>query len=178
MKKVAIIFSILIVIGISALLLGQISSAKNCQMKTKEFVISGTSMSGIIESGERVQVEMGFYTCNEIKRGDVVVHQFSPDKDPLIKMVRAIPGDTWGFEVGNKDINLVVNGEILLNSKGQAYKISEGSMGLLKLYYDEHDGKIPLGAYMILGNKASGSFDSTRFGLVSKNDILGKVIKK
>jgi type IV secretory pathway protease TraF len=46
---------------------------------------------------------------------------------------------------------------------------------MLSLYEDDCSEGIPQNTYLILGNLTSGSLDSSRFGLIDKSDILGKV---
>ena len=50
-------------------------------------------------------------------------------------------------------------------------------MRLLALYEKDYQGVIPAGAFLILGNAPGGSLDSTQFGLVSQEDLEGKVTK-
>jgi type IV secretory pathway protease TraF len=46
---------------------------------------------------------------------------------------------------------------------------------MLSLYEKDYKGVIPKNAYLLLGNRISGSVDSTTFGLVEKSDIIAKV---
>jgi len=46
---------------------------------------------------------------------------------------------------------------------------------MLKLYVKSYP-VLPDNTYLILGNKVSGSSDSTRFGLIDKSDIVGKIM--
>lgn len=46
---------------------------------------------------------------------------------------------------------------------------------MLELYARSYP-VIPQDAYMILGNQIEGTLDSSRFGLVAKQDIVGKVL--
>jgi len=46
---------------------------------------------------------------------------------------------------------------------------------MLSLYERDYKGVIPENAYLLLGNRASGSVDSTTFGLVDKSGIVAKV---
>ncbi|MBI1961439.1 MAG: signal peptidase I, partial [Parcubacteria group bacterium] len=44
------------------------------------------------------------------------------------------------------------------------------------LYVRDYAGVVPGGAYLVLGNRATGSDDSTVFGLIDANRIKGKVL--
>lgn len=48
---------------------------------------------------------------------------------------------------------------------------------LLQLYENSFKGIIPENTYIILGNQPEGTLDSTRFGLVDKSGIIGKVVR-
>ena len=48
---------------------------------------------------------------------------------------------------------------------------------MLSLYERDYQGKIPEDAYLVLGDNINGSLDSRNFGLIGKQDILGKVEK-
>ena len=49
---------------------------------------------------------------------------------------------------------------------------------MLSLYENDYKGMIPSKAYLILGNLSGGSLDASRFGLIDRSDILGKVLAK
>jgi len=118
----------------------------------------------------------GYYDCNEIKKGDIVLYDYAGSKTPLIKIIRAIPGDS--FELVEKDSgrwNILINGEILKNSEGNPYLISGKRYEMLALYERSYQSEIPEEAYLLLGNITSGATDSTRFGFVSQRGILAKV---
>lgn len=162
----------------------------NCVSKTEERIVRGDSLSGLIESGAIVKILFGYYGCNEIKREDVVVYGYAGNKDPLIKIVKGISGDKFHLEkipstgsrlhqdfdgqAGQAGWNILINDEILKNSKGEEYFLSEQGHRMLSLYENDYRGIIPANAYLLLGNVASGSLDASRFGLVDKSDILGK----
>ena len=42
-------------------------------------------------------------------------------------------------------------------------------------HMEGYGAKIPEDAFLVLGNLVEGSIDSTAFGLVSRDDIIGKV---
>jgi len=148
-----------------------------CPIKVEERIVRGNSLSGLIESGETVKVLFGYYDCYEVKRGDIILYSYSGNKNPLIKVVKGIPGDRFSFQKTKNGYYLLINGKILKNSKNEPCILNERSHKLLSLYERDYKGVIPQDAYLILGNLTSGSLDSTHFGLVGKSDILGKVVK-
>jgi|GEM_PF-6965019 len=47
---------------------------------------------------------------------------------------------------------------------------------MLGLYIRDYDGAIPPNTFLVLGENASGTDDSSRYGLVDISDIVGKVV--
>lgn len=151
------------------------SELRECPMKIEEKIVRGDSLSGLIESGETVKIAFGFYDCNEIQREDIVIYKFSGNPEPIIKIVKGLQGDKIDLKKDGATWNILINNELVKNSNDEPYQLSESSYNLLNLYVKDYQGVIPPNAYLILGNLAEGSLDSSRFGLVDKSDILGKV---
>lgn len=146
--------------------------------KVEERTVRGNSLTGLINEGTTVKIVFDYYKSNEVARGDVVAYAFSGNKDPIIKIVRGIPGDK--FDVVNDGIKwrLQINGAIVKNSAGEPYSLDDRACRMLALYITDYKGVIPANAFLILGNLVEGTTDSTRFGLVDRGDFIGKVIYK
>jgi len=71
---------------------------------------------------------------------------------------------------------VLINNEVLKNSEGEPYLLPENKRAMIGLYIRDYAGVIPEGAYLVLGNHATGSTDSTVFGLVSVGRIKGRVL--
>lgn len=153
-----------------------INIKNNCPAEKIKKIVRGNSLSGVIENGAEIKILENFYDCNEVQRGDIVEFSYAGNPDPIIKIVKGIPGDTISLQdAPGGEKNILINGKILRNSKNETYALNLGATRMLSLYINDYKGIIPENAYLILGNLANGSLDSTRFGLVSKSDILGKV---
>lgn len=150
-----------------------ISYNKTCVTNVGEEIIRGNSLSGFIEDGESVRVLFGYYDCNTPNRNDLIIYSHSGREDPLIKIVRGVPGDFLGFLETDNGWNILINDKILRNSEGNLYAINKQRYKMLSLY----EGVIPDGAYLILGNLVTGTLDSTQYGLVSVASIIGKAEK-
>ena len=133
--------------------------------------VRGTSMAGIVEPGESVAIDYGYYDCHDIKTGDIVIVYYSGNDVPLIKSVFAVPGDRFELSDGR----LLVNGAVAVNSLGDAYYFSGNAAKMLMLYQNDYEGLIPANGYLVLGNKVEGTIDSTRFGLIDRSNIIGYV---
>jgi len=152
-----------------------VSEEKVCSViKRVEEIVNGSSMSPLISPGEKIDALFGYYECHEISRGDIVIYDYAGNKNPIIKSVKAIPGDNWYLEEIDGMYEIFVNGVSLENSEGKEYRLSESSSRMLKLYVESYP-IIPGNAYLLLGDDVGGSLDSTKFGLAGKSDIKAKV---
>jgi len=146
-----------------------------CQVEVEERIVRGGSLDPLIKDGETVRVLFGYYNCHEIQRDDVVLYSYAGNEAPLIKIVRGVPGDSFKLEQTEQGAwYIIINGNILKNSAGEPYLVSGKRYEMLALYEKDYKGVIPEQAYLIMGNLISGAMDSTRYGLVHKNDILAK----
>jgi len=148
----------------------------NCVEKTEEKIVIGESLAGLIESGSTVRILYGYYDCHEIEREDIIIHNHPGNPNPIIKIAKGLPGDTIHLGKSNNASgwNILINNEIIKNSYGQPYVLDETRHKMISLYEKDYKGIIPENAYLILGNVAGGSLDSSRFGLVDRRDVLGK----
>jgi signal peptidase I len=149
---------------------------EEADIRVEEKIVRGKSLSPLIEHNDKVRVLFNCYKENEIKRGDIVACNFSGNEALLIKIVKAVPGDTFHISKNeNKYWHLFINNKICRNSEDKPYLIDEQGAKMILLYEKGCNGVIPQNAYLILGNLVYGSRDSTRFGLVSRDDIIAKV---
>ena len=148
---------------------------KNCHIETGFLSVRGNSMEPLIKSGDAVKVLFGYYECNLVNREDIVIFNFAGSEYPMIKIVKGIPGDRFELKETYSGWHILINDEILKNSKDESYLINERGHRMLSLFVESFQGVIPADAYLILGNLVGGGMDSTQFGLVHKTDILGRV---
>lgn len=133
-------------------------------------------MVGLIDEGSEVKILFGYYDCHPIQKGEIIAFHYNNDKNPIIKTVRGVAGDTFRIVKSDPNFEIQVNNSVVKNSLDQTYWLDNKEAEMLKLYESDYNGIIPNNSYLILGNAASGSIDSRRFGLVDKEDILGKVV--
>jgi len=147
----------------------------SCVIKEKD-TVQGESLSGIVENGEEITLLKGYYECNPINKGDVIAYNYSKNPNPIIKIVKALPGDNVKLQRNEKGyFNIIINNEIAFNSSGEPYELTEAKTKMLSLYLKDYNGIIPKDTLIILGNQTGGSIDSTKFGLASYKKIIGKV---
>lgn len=175
-----IFFSLFVALGLIGLILfvpRLDSNTKSCRTTTQDREVRHSSLSGLIEEGETVKIAFGFYDCHEILRGDIVAYQYAGNTNPIIKIVYGIPGDRFALKKSNTGWLIILNGRPLINAQGTLYVLPDEAYRVLSLYERDYRGVIPLDAFLILGNLPTGSLDSSKFGLVDKGDIIGKVIR-
>lgn len=146
----------------------------DCITKSETLEVRGTSLAPLINPGETIELARGYYDCHAVERDDVVAYRYAGNAAPIVKIVKAVPGDRWRLEKTKDAYLIVVNAKPVLNSQGKAYRIPASGARMLKLYADSYP-VLPENTYLILGNNVTGSLDATRFGLVDKRDILGRV---
>lgn len=180
-KIIIIVFLVLISLGTIWLFMEkkeEVSQAfleEECPVEKREHTIHGNSLSPLIEDNSQVEFLWSYYDCNEVKRGDIILYNYTGSEDPLIKIIKGLPGDTFSLQEEEERWNILVNEKILKNSAGKPYIISERKHNMLSLYTESYDNEIPEEAYLILSDNPAGGLDSTHFGLIDMGDILGKI---
>lgn len=150
----------------------------DCITKTELLEVRGGSLAPLINQGEIIKLLHKYYNCRPLKREDIIAYNYAGNNAPLIKIVKGIEGDKFQLKKSVTGCwNILINDKILKNSQKMPYCINEQGYRMLSLYEKDYSGFIPKDAYLILGNQPDGSLDSTRFGLVSRKDLLGKVVK-
>ena len=122
-------------------------------------------MEPLLSNGQKVLVDMNYYSNHSISRGDIVLVKFKTIDQPYIKRVAAIPGDI--VEFGIEDNN---SGRVVLVYPG----CKEGC--ILSRQLEARNNTVPISTVILLGDNTKGSFDSVEFGLVSIENIIGKVL--
>ncbi len=147
----------------------------SCNFTSEKYTVRGDSLQGVVEDGQTVKVFPLYYDCYEIKRGDMIVYSYAGNAEPVIKIIKGIPGDKFELRESGSGWNILINEQALVNSENQPYLLDSRGYNMLSLYERDYNGVIPENAYLIMGNLVGGSVDSTHYGLVSGEDILGKV---
>jgi len=133
------------------------------------FVIKGSSMEPNFHQGDYLIVDEISYRFSEPKRGDVIVFRYPRDTSQrFIKRVIGLPGETVEMEQGKINIIKGVENRIL----------DESEYGLKESYTDNFALSLKESEYFVLGDNRAASFDSRKWGALSEDYIIGKVILK
>jgi len=131
--------------------------------------IEGDSMNDTLITGEKYFI----HKTKNVQRGDIIVFNLKGNKeDVYIKRLVAIEGDTVSVE----NDTLYVNGDKKEESylKEQKRALDDGEV----LTADIKEVTLEDGMYYVLGDNRMNSADSRDFGAISKEDIIGKLLKK
>jgi signal peptidase I len=148
----------------------EVKKPENSCFTLSELTVNGDSMSPFLKNGEEIIFKKGFYDCNSVERGDMMVFSHAGNKNPLVKLVKAREGDRFQYDGST----LRVNGKILKNSEGKEYSISSKMLNLYATSYPV----LPEDTFLVLGDNPSGTKDASKFGLIHFSQVLGKAEKR
>jgi signal peptidase I len=127
------------------------------------FFVKGASMEPNFDDGQYLIIDELSYHFREPQRGEVIVfkYPYNPSQR-YIKRIIGLPGET--IEI--KDGQVLINGQILDESN----YLPEGTVtsGLIKTNLGEKE-------YFVLGDNRLASSDSRRWGVLPRENIIGRV---
>jgi len=133
------------------------------------FFVKGQSMEPTFQNSDYLIVDEISYKFRAPGRGEVVVFKYPNDvTQRFIKRIIGLPQETVEIKDGKVVIYPTNGSKFVLNEK--AY--FPGGI------YTSGDMKVTLGKdeYFVLGDNRSASYDSRRFGILPKSDIIGRVV--
>jgi signal peptidase I len=122
--------------------------------------IESISMQPTLYAGDFVIVNKIAYTFGNPQRGDVIIFRYPPDpeREPYIKRIIGLPGDT--VHVGG--------GKVFVND----HALSEPYLLAQPVY--EGTWTVPEGSLFVLGDNRNSSSDSHQWGMVPTENVIGK----
>ena len=134
------------------------------------FIVNGASMEPSFYDGDYLLIDELSYRFKDPQRGDVIVFK-TPDKPntDYFKRIIGLPGEEIEIKSGKVYINKQALPEPYLKSSTVTYTypgcfIQEGQK--ITILQDK---------YFVLGDNREQSIDSREFGLISKENIIGKL---
>ena len=129
------------------------------------FIVKGESMMPNFKSGDYLIIDEISYRLSDPARGDVIVFKYPKDtSQKFIKRIIGLPGETVDIE----------NSKVSIIKDGKTSALDEKYLSdTLKTYGDVN---IVLGSdeYFVLGDNREYSFDSRSWGVVPRENIIGK----
>lgn len=122
--------------------------------------VESISMQPTLYDGDFVIVNRLAYKLGSPQRGDIIIFHYPPDPDrePYIKRVIGLPGDTVRVQGGKVYINDV--------------PIRESYIKAAPTY--ENIWKVPPDSLFVLGDNRNNSSDSHSWGMVPLENVIGK----
>jgi len=131
------------------------------------FFVRGQSMDPNFENGDYLIVDEISYYLRSPQRGEVIVFRYPQDPSQrFIKRIIGLPSET--VEIKDGKVIIYKDGEPqILNESSYIFDLA--TSGELQVTLDEDE-------YFVLGDNRSFSFDSRRFGTLTEENIIGRVV--
>jgi signal peptidase I len=138
------------------------------QSTIKSIIVDGPSMNYSFHDGQRVLVNKVVYRLHDPERGDVIIFHPPSSNDsvviPYIKRIIGLPGESVEIKGGRVYIHQAGDNVFNLN---EPYLTEENNVSYT-------GNVIPEGEYFVLGDNRNNSDDSRHFGVIERQDIIGK----
>jgi hypothetical protein len=133
-------------------------------------------LAPLVRKGDFIHVYAG--QCDfPVERGAVVM-VLSRSPFPQLRVARALPGDMLTVESRGGIQVLLVNGTELRNSVGKPYRFSTLSAEVMREQLAPFGGRLPEGAYLLLGDRPDFTRDASQLTPVLRKDILGVMMDR
>ena len=131
-------------------------------------IVSGDSMVPNLYNGDLLLVRKIGYSGDNINRSDIIVLNVSDEdgEEEIIKRVIGLPGEHISYKNNKLYVNDKIVHENYVFRDTNDFNLEEICSCTL----------IPDGKYLVLGDNRPISKDSTEFGLIDEEDIVGKAI--
>lgn len=132
------------------------------------FFVRGASMEPNFYDGEYLVIDELSYYFRDVKRGEVIVFRFPNNRSQFfIKRVIGLPGETVRIRDGGVVIESddFKQGVLLDESQYLANSVRTGGQTVTELGEDE---------YFVLGDNRTASSDSRSWGVLTKDEIVGR----
>jgi len=134
------------------------------------FIVKGLSMTPAFHDGDYLIIDELSYRFREPERGEVVVFKYPRDPSQrFIKRIIGLPGEQVKME-GDKITIINKFGQEEILDESEYLSLSQGSL------FDSKLIKLAENEYFILGDNRAHSFDSRKWGSLSKEYIVGRVL--
>ena len=133
------------------------------------FIVQGDSMVPNFHNGDYLIVDELSYRFEPVNRGDIIVFKFPLNTSQrFIKRVIGLPGETVDVNGGIVTITGKNNQKQALDEEKYLKNAKEITTGSVHITLGD-------GEYFVMGDNRQYSYDSRAWGLVPKEDIIGKV---
>ena len=134
------------------------------------FIVYGSSMEPNFRNGDYVIVDELSYRLGNPKRGDVIIFKFP--EDPSKKFIKRVIG------LPNEEVKIQGTKLVIFDKNGKEIDLNEASYLPKNSWLGNEDVKLGKDEYFVMGDNRPFSYDSRRWGVLPRKDILGKVVMK
>jgi signal peptidase I len=124
--------------------------------------VSSASMSPAFEAGDVVLVSKSAPDVALLRRGDLVVFRSPEDREPALKRVVGLPGES------------VVILDSVLHVDGRPVSEPYVDHPMIDGYYSR-TYRVPAGMVFVMGDNRGNSIDSRDYGPIGQDELLGAV---
>ena len=130
------------------------------------FFVRGQSMEPNFENGDYLIIDEISYRFREPKRGEVIFFKYPQNPSQrFIKRIIGLPNER--VEIKDNEITIYKDGLVQVLDESEYLSFSE-TTGNIDISLSEDQ-------YFVLGDNRNFSFDSRRFGILPKKEIIGRV---
>jgi len=131
------------------------------------FFVRGQSMDPNFENGDYLIIDEITYRFRGPERGEVIVFKYPEDpSNRFIKRVIGLPGETVEIKDGN----------ITIYNESGTYLLDEKYLSSDLITSGDIEITLEKNQYFVMGDNRPYSFDSRRFGPLSEEYIIGRVV--
>jgi hypothetical protein len=135
------------------------------------------SMVDKIQKDQKLELVENWYRCHPVAKGDFVLLKYSQTLDPVVRIVAAVEGDSFGVKQtqGKNAWNLEVNGSFFAGNSGKPLTFGDETPPMLSLYVKSHPNGLMENELIVFSLHSPGDADSGKLGVVNLTDVVGKV---
>ncbi len=131
------------------------------------FIVRGQSMEPNFSNGDYLIIDELSYRFRPPQRGEIIVFRSPANPSSrYIKRIVGLPGET--IQIKNGEVTIYSNNDSLTLDETNYLPEDLETSGDLQVFLDFNE-------YFVLGDNRSASYDSRKFGLLSEEDIIGRV---
>jgi len=132
------------------------------------FIVKGISMEPNFYQSDYLIVDEISYRLRDVKRGEVIVFRYPQNpSEKFIKRVIGLPGET---------IHLEADQITIVDRFGKKKTLDESSYLSSQTLFNKKEIFLDEGQYFVLGDNRSNSFDSRNWGILPKENIIGRTL--
>ena len=152
--------------------------ASTCtDLREEDLVLRDDQLYPLLRKGETVRIKVGYYSCHRPQRGELVYYRFSPLMEPVVRVLRALPGDRYGVvpHSERRGWSVKIQGDLMKTGGKDHYFGVPAAAPILKLFEGQNQGTLKPNEVLVFSLSMPGDTDSGAFGVANMADMLGRI---